>query len=282
MIYTATIEAAFEGGKGFILLHPRTISDIRQAVFRSDLWRLLAFEDIRRRYRRSLIGPFWLTISTGLMVASMGVLYSAIMSVDITRYIPHFAIGLILWQFIATTLNESTTGFIESAPLSRQMPIPWSALLLRIVARNVYVLVHNVIIIVAVLAMFRIWGGWNILLVIPGLVLLMMTVVVMGMGLAIAGVRFRDIAPTVASLLQISFFMTPILWLPDMLPPRPIFRVLSDLNLFHHLVTIVRAPLMGEAPGIYPYAFVISMLGAGTAITLWAFDRVRSRIVFWC
>jgi ABC-type polysaccharide/polyol phosphate export permease len=49
------------------------MKDIKQGVFISlPIWNMLAWQDIKQRYRRSVIGPFWLTISTAIMVFSLG------------------------------------------------------------------------------------------------------------------------------------------------------------------------------------------------------------------
>lgn len=270
-------------GSDYVLeLSPKTIRDLRLSLTHSELWRLLAMQDIRRRYRRSIIGPFWLTIATSVMIGFMGLLYAPIMGVSMQTYVPHFAIGLIFWQFIATTLNESTTCFIESAPLSRQLPLPWTSLLMRIIARNCIVFAHNFVIIPVVLFFFSVPVNWATLLVIPGMVLVLALVTILSLGLAIAGVRFRDIEPTVASLLQISFFVTPILWLPQNLPANPVVGLFPQVNIFYHLLNVVRDPLMGKVPPASSYIFILLAISLCGILALFAFNRVRTRIVFWC
>ena len=49
--------------------------DLSQGARAHHLWYLLAWQDIRRLYRRSVLGPFWLTISMGALVGVLGTLY---------------------------------------------------------------------------------------------------------------------------------------------------------------------------------------------------------------
>src|ERR1700761_427272 len=76
------------------------------------LWRLawaLGWLDIRLRYRGSMLGPFWLTISTGVMVAALGVLYSTLFKIELREYLPFLALSQVLWGFLAAVVSEACT-----------------------------------------------------------------------------------------------------------------------------------------------------------------------------
>ena len=90
--------------------------------------------------------------------------------------------------------------------------------------------------------------------------------------------RFRDVPPIIASLTQLLFFVTPVMWKPELLGQR---QFLMTLNPFHHLLEIIRAPLLGIAPGWENWAAAVLFALAGWAITFTCFARFRKRIAYW-
>ncbi len=253
--------------------------DLREALA---LWRLcwtLSWLDIKLRYRGSLLGPFWLTLSTGVMVAAMGVIYAGLFKMDLHEYLPFLALSMVLWGFLGTVVSDGCAGYTQNEGMIRSIRMPYSLYAARVVLRNVLILGHNLLVIVAVYAVLLIWPGTIMLLSLPGVVLWLID------GLAACAVlgglcaRFRDIPPIVQSVMQIAFFVTPIIWKPELLPPAR--RALLPLNPFFDLIEVVRAPLLGQVPSAEAYvgALLYSLLLCGGAWLLFA--RVRARIAFW-
>ena len=90
------------------------LRDVVDGTILWPLWVTLGWNDIRQRYRRSLLGPFWLTASMAIMVVSLGVIYARIFKTDINDFLPFLCVGLLVWGFISSTLNEAGTLFIGS------------------------------------------------------------------------------------------------------------------------------------------------------------------------
>ena len=141
------------------------------------LWRLawaLGWLDIRLRYRGSMLGPFWLTISTGVMVAALGVLYSTLFHMDVHDYLPFLALSQVLWAFLASMVSECMHR-IHRRGIGD--PVGSHALLfvftMRTLIRNVIVLGHNILVIVVVFVMFEQWPGWTWLMILPALLVWM-------------------------------------------------------------------------------------------------------------
>jgi lipopolysaccharide transport system permease protein len=85
----------------------RALIDLRAGAAR---WRLaweLARTDISHRYRGSVLGPLWLTLSTGVMLVALGLLYSTLLEIPLAGYLPWLAASLILWNTIAQVVGES-------------------------------------------------------------------------------------------------------------------------------------------------------------------------------
>ncbi len=246
------------------------------------LWRLgltLGWFDIRLRYRGSMLGPFWLTLSTGVMVAALGVLYSQLFKMELHDYLPFLALSLVLWGFLNTLVTDACGCFQSAEGMIRSQRMPFTLYAIRVVIRNLLVLAHNIVVILLVYAAFDAWPGFAALAAVPGTLLWVVDGLAICFLLGTVCARFRDIPPIVGSLMQIAFFISPIIWKPELLhgqqaawlPFNPIFTLLE----------IVRGPLLGYLPDwqVWASALGYSALLCGAAWMLFA--RVRSRLAFW-
>jgi lipopolysaccharide transport system permease protein len=246
------------------------------------LWRLawaLGWLDIRLRYRGSMLGPFWLTISTGVMVAALGVLYSTLFKIELRDYLPFLALSQVLWGFLAALVSEACTVFTDAEGVIRSVRMPFFVFSMRGLIRNAIVLGHNILVIVVVFAVFQIWPHVNSLLALPGLLLWAVDALALTLLLGGFCARFRDIQPIVNSVMQIAFFMTPVIWKPDQLTAVGVQSLV--FNPFFDLLEIVRGPILGS--GVAGTTWI----GAGVysvvlcAISWAFFVRARGRIAFW-
>jgi lipopolysaccharide transport system permease protein len=245
------------------------------------LWRLaltLGWLDIRLRYRGSMLGPFWLTISTAVMVAALGFLYSELFKLDLKTYLPYLALSQVLWGFVASMVSEACTTFTESEAVVRSVRMPFTVFSIRTLFRNAIALLHNVVVIVVVFAIFRLWPGWELLLAIPGL--LIWTIDSLALTLILGGfcARFRDIQPIVNSVMQIAFFITPVIWKADQLGPKG--RIM-DFNPFYDLLEVVRGPILNSPISHTIWAGAIGYSAILCLISWSFFVYARGRITFW-
>lgn len=242
------------------------------------LWSRLGWQDIRKRYRRSVLGPFWLTLSMGAFVAALGTLYGVLFDAHIAEYMPFLALGVIVWTLISDIIRDGCNAFIASQSIIKQVGLPLSVHVYRLLWRNLLTLLHNAVVFVVVALVFGVWPGWNGLLALPGLALLCLTGLWVALLFGIVSARFRDVPPIMSSVLRICFFVTPIIWTPDLIPTRP---MVLDVNPFYHFIEVVRAPLLGQAPGLLSWIVVLGLTCAGWLVTFEFFRRHRRRIAYW-
>lgn len=245
------------------------------------LWRLcltLAWLDIRLRYRGSVLGPFWLTLSTAAMVASMGLLYAVLFRLELRDYIPFLALSLVLWSFLGALVSDACIGFTAAEGTIRSVRLPFSLYGGRIVVRNVIVLAHNALVIVVVDALLWTWPGGTALLALPGLVLWMVNAMALTLLLGTICARFRDIPPIVGSVMQMAFFISAVIWKPEQLGELEWALV---FNPFFVLLDIVRAPLLGGLPSAMTIAAALAYSVLLWVVAWLVFARVRGRIAFW-
>jgi lipopolysaccharide transport system permease protein len=248
------------------------------------LWRLvwaLSVMDIRLRYRGSLLGPFWLTLSTAVMVGSLGFLYSRLFHTNIVTYLPFLSLSLVLWNFLSTLVTEGCTCFTTSEGMIRAMRMPLSLHAARVVVRNILVFAHNIVVIVVVFLIMRTVPGHMSFLLVPAFALWLIDAFAICLALGVLCTRYRDVPPIVASILQIAFFVSPILWSPTILAHRASGIVLVNWNPFFALMDIVRAPLLGTEMTwhIWGVALVYSALLVASAGFI--FMRARARLAYW-
>ncbi len=252
--------------------------DLAEGLSKWRLWSLMGWQDIRQRYRRSILGPFWLTLSMGVLVGTMGVLYGVLFDLPIDDYLPFLALGFVSWRLISESITEGCTAFIDSEHLIKHVKLPFSTFVYRVLWRNLIIFAHNFVIYLVVALVFAIRPGTTALLVLPGLALIAANAVWIGLLLGMVCTRFRDVPQIVTSLLQIAFFLTPIIWTPELLSGRIAF---VHGNPFFHFVELVRAPLLGHAPTMLSWAVALGVAAGGWCVTLLFFRRFRSRIPYW-
>ena len=150
----------------------KTISEIPAIAKYFNMWFLLGWYDIKQRYRRSLIGPFWITLSTGVMVCAIGFMFSNIFKSSIQEFLPYFAVGQIVWLFISTQINESCATFVQYQSVIKQMSVPLSVHIMRKLWNNLILFGHNFLIIIIVLLIYNKFS-WMTLLAIPAFILIL-------------------------------------------------------------------------------------------------------------
>lgn len=257
----------------------RALDDLIRGAILWRVWGMLGITSIKQRYRRSSIGQFWLTLSLTITIAALGLVYSYIFRQETATYVPYLAAGFVCWTLMSGLITESTQAFVGSEGLIRQVPLPMSIHIYRLLWTHIIVLAHNIAVVPLVFVVCGYPFYWVNFLVIPGLVILLLNCLWMSLAISILSTRFRDLSQLIASLMQITFFVTPIMWRFEQVAEP--MRSILQLNPLAALLVIVRDPMLGELPRSSMYALSIGTLVVGTAITLHLFARFRSRIAYW-
>jgi lipopolysaccharide transport system permease protein len=255
------------------------MTDLLHGVLAWRLWWGLGLQDIRIRYKRTYLGPLWITASMAATFVSMGVLFSTVLKSDIQQYLPYLAFGMVTWNFLSSTASDGPQIFVESQHIINSLKMPFTVHVLRYVVRNAIIFGHNLL---AALATLWVLGGslgntWELVLI--GLPVLYLTAFALGLIFAIMGARFRDLGPMIGMVIQLTFFLTPILWRLEDIPEHR--RWCVTLNPAYHLIELVRAPLMGNGafwPSLFASTLTALML-LGIAFVL--LSIFRRRISYW-
>jgi ABC-type polysaccharide/polyol phosphate export permease len=266
---------------GLRSLSETAADDLLRGLRKRELWGRLGWLDVRRRYRRTMIGPFWTSITLAIYVLTVGTVGAAIWHQDIYDYIPFLVSGMIVWTLVSSIITDSCGMFIAGQSLFRNIRFEYSILSYALVWRNFLVLLHNfVVYFLAVLVLKPSLLTFTALLAIPGLALVLINGLWVSLLFGIICLRFRDVPPLVSSALQIAMLVTPLFWPADTLTGMKRF-VFVELNPLYHVVDVVCGPLVGRVPEAASYTVMVVLAIGGWWLTYAVFKRFRKRIAYW-
>jgi lipopolysaccharide transport system permease protein len=255
------------------------IHDFQYAFKHWRIWTLLGWQDIKLRYRRSYLGPFWITISMMVLIYSMGFLYGKLFHMELKHYFPHIAIGMIVWGLINMLVSETSEIFSQSANIIRQIKLAYTVHIMRVLVRNIIVFLHNVLALVPLIVFLPIPITPAFFWWIPGIIILSLNGMIYGLILAMLGARYQDIKPIITNLMQVCFFLTPIMWMPSSLPSS--YGKLIQFNPFFHFINILREPITNGQCPTNSFIACILMFFIGLFGVFLLFPKHRHRIVYW-
>jgi lipopolysaccharide transport system permease protein len=253
-------------------------NDLLEGVKAKRVWMLLARMDIRQRYRRSILGPFWITITMVIWILAIGPLYGHLLGLSSQEFIPYLAMGIISWGFVSGMLLDGSGAFVEAENLVRAVKLPYTVHILRVLYRNLIVFLHNMLAFVPFMLFLQVWPKWEWLMAIPGVALVMLAALPAAFLLGTLSARFRDMQQIIASIVQLAFFLTPIFWRADLLKDRIYF---AEYNPFHIMLEVIRSPVVSGIPPWQTYAKAAAIALLLYALAAPFFARYRRRLAFW-
>jgi lipopolysaccharide transport system permease protein len=256
----------------------RCRADMAPFVTRHVTWRALAAGDIRSKYRRTLLGPWWITATNAITALIMGLVAGRFLGADMKTYLPHFMVSMTIWNFIASSLGESCNTMINAGGMIKAVDMPLLIHIMRMVQRNLIIFLHNIAIIPFIWLVYPWSIGPVMLLSLVGLMLVFIFVVSASMIVSLICVRYRDVPPVMAAVLQLLFFVSPIIWAPAQVKGG---TLIVALNPIAHLLALTRDPIMGIVPSFTSWAGAIVSVAALTAAMAYIYTRYRARVVYW-
>lgn len=258
------------------------VYDVWSGFLQYRLWLYLAWQDIRQKYSRSVLGPFWLTLSMSVMIVMLAFVYGALFKLPSEVYIPFLSAGLVLWNFISLLILDSCNVFMMAESIIKQSRLPLTTHIFRMIARNLIILAHNLVVVLLVFIFFGKFPDFlDIFMFLFATVLISLNALWMALILGPICTRFRDVGQVVASFVQIVFFVTPVMWMPEILEKNRLGSYLLSLNPFTYFLDVLRGPLLGKVPGIFEWGVVIICMVLGFIATAFFFGRFRNRVAYW-
>lgn len=233
----------------------------REVLHLRDLIYQLVGRDLKVRYKRSVLGIAWTLINPLLQLLVFATVFRSVLQLNIPHYASSVFCGLLVWTWFQSSLTEATGVINANATLIRQPGFP------TIILPIVTLLVHMVHFLLAlpVLIIFLFIDGVSIQSDFWQLPFLMFLQLGFTAGLsyilAATNVIFYDTKYTVAVLLQLFFYATPIFYDISLVPER--YRFWYWFNPMAHFVSAYRAVLIEDTQ---PHWFPLSLIGAAALV----------------
>jgi ABC-type polysaccharide/polyol phosphate export permease len=207
------------------------------------VWLYLGVQDVKSRFRRSAIGPLWIFVNMLLFVMGAGVLYGVMINQPMKEFLPFLVTGFALWGIVVASLTESGWAFVNAEGYIKQFCYPKQIYLLRTLVSSTIILLITLPVVIPVQLYFRSFSivGW--LLAVPGLMLLLLAVLGHITISAYLGVRFRDLPHAAGGILQVAFFVTPIMFPAKLLQDRHL-DFIYQINPLYYIIEVARHPIL--------------------------------------
>ena len=254
-------------------LRPKAIDLVRTIQIAA----ALAWSDMRHRYVRSLLGPFWMSFQMAIMVAVLGSVIGHLSNDSAVARLPMLALSLTAWTFLNGVVLDATTALQNSASLIKDRALPPLIFLLQCTFRQALFALHNACVPLLLWLVLTPADPSGALAAVPGLALFVLCTLGLSLVLGALATRFRDIKPIVESSLTLAFLSSPIIWTPEMINRG---STVLRLNPLTHLFAIWREPLATGhvAMGSVIYALVcLAILVVASAV---AVSHLR-KAAFW-
>jgi ABC-type polysaccharide/polyol phosphate export permease len=250
--------------------------DVLESLSYWRYWLKLGFLDIKNKYRRTFLGPLWVTGTVAVIIFAVGPLYGVIFNRPIDTYLLHLATGMTFWLFISSTISELCTAFIDNSNIIKNSSKPVHIFLFRIVSRNTLILLHNIIIPILI-ALYYGFLSTNIFFLIPAILILVLFLCVIALPISLLSTRFRDLIPLTQNILQLFFFLTPIFWVAGTEMER--FSLLH-LNPFDYFISLARMPFYSEYNSVTVYIIMIFIL-IFYVFSNYLFSKYSNKVSYW-
>ena len=255
-------------------------SEISESYSHKSLWLYWGWLDIRQKYRRSVLGPLWVTMTMGISILSLGLVYGYLFNQDVNSYLPYVAVGYIVWSLISGYIGEATSVFIQNESFIKQMPLPLMVYSLRMLWRYIIFFLHHAVILAIIFLIFVPVDIIKLSASLLGLMFVCINIFWIGLALGLLSVKMRDIPILINTLFKLLFLITPIIWPAKALGSR---INIALWNPFYHFLEVVRLPLVGDIDELWVIHLLTTAISGccGLIFSLILLGAWKKRIVFW-
>jgi lipopolysaccharide transport system permease protein len=243
----------------------------------------LTARDLKARYRGSVLGFFWSLANPLLLLGIYTLVFTTFLPQQVVKPYPLFLFaGILPWTFFAAAVLESTSSITANAGLIKKVMFPAEALPLVVVLSHLVHFALAIPILLIALVAFMLLGQVTIsatILLVPVLMLVQTAFVAgIAMTVASASVLFRDLRDLMANLIQLGFFITPIIYLIDRVESRPLRALLRANPMTPFVVAYQDVLFFGHLPGLADTLLMILYAVASLGVGMFVFDRLRDTL----
>ena len=237
----------------------------------------LAWFDIKIKYVRSTLGPFWITLSMIILIGGLSFVFVSLWGIPLKRTMPWIALGIIMWNYISNYIDESSTLFVDGRILNIKIA-PLKLIIIN-VFKHFIILLHNSVVIVAVIIFFDIKITANYFYLIFSFIIFFINSISFGILFGFLCCRFRDFILIIRNAIYLIFLMTPIFWMPEVLKGNRMY--LADFNIVYQIIQSFRDPILGNPLTNYTITYLSIFTLVTAILSIIIYKKYHKRIVFW-
>lgn len=247
-------------------------------------WLYFSWFNFAVLYRKTFLGPLWIVVGPALFVTFLGLLFSYVNNVEVSFFIPHLSIGLVVWTLISGFIINSTKVFQRNRAQIMQGNMSLLDITIVEVLSTILQFFHQAIILVVVFILFGVSFNFYSLASLAGLALLIANGVWLTMLFGIIGARYRDLPEIVAAIMRIAFLATPIIWMhtesvaADVSGRGKVISAFLNFNPFFHFLELIRAPLLNQPISWISIAVVLTLTFLGS-ISAYGFHKRFAKVI---
>lgn len=245
-------------------------------------WRLgalMAWNDIRNRYKRTRLGALWLVVSHSLWILALFLVFGSLFQRDYREFLPYLAVGMTLWNFIASSVVGSAGVFVSAERYMTSFPFPKTTYPIRFATSSLIAFAHHLVVVVAVLILTRYAvSPLAVITFIAVVGIYYINAVFLGVILGFIGLRFRDTQYAVQSIMTMMFLLTPVFWRKPFLEEN---AWIADVNPFFHFLEIGRGTLLGSPVSLWSWLVVAALTVVFGAVAALMYRMFSNRVIYW-
>lgn len=259
-----------------------TYSDIIHDIINGSkqwrIWATLAWNMIKMQYRRTILGPFWIALQHAIFILTLGYIFASIQKENYASFFVYFATGYTFWILISSFVTSAGNTFLGLNGLPNMTNAALSNHIYLQFTSQILLFAHKIIPLVVILLIFHNTITINFPLLLCGFLMLMIFGFWMSALLGCLSLRFQDIKPAFTSIMQVMFFVTPVMFQTSRIPGAEKF---SSFNPFYHILVVVRGYIINEDVTLFNWIAVLVINIIGIGITLWVLRWSRPKLAYW-
>ena len=254
-------------------------ADLGAGLSRYPNARYLAVETMKNQYRRTVLGPWWITVQSGLYTLGLALIFGQIQHTPLRDFLPFVTTGYLFFLLLNGLVGSASRAFVSASSVITSSRQPLTGLVLRDVTVEFLQFGHNAVILLLLYVTGLVSPEPTLLLVPVLLLVTALNAFALTCWLGPLVARYRDVGPAVLSILQVIIFFTPVFYASRGLTGGA--ATLIQINPFGYFVNSFRALVLGDLPPLTDVAVLGGLTVANVVVGALVFANARSRIPYW-
>ena len=260
------------------LLPSQLVSDIPAGWALRNSWWALSRQAIKISYRRTTLGPIWITLQQVAFVVGISLLYSQLFKVKSADMVPLVAFGITFWGLLTNFITGAASNLIQQSQSIKSSTLPISFYVFSSISQQLLTFFHSAVVLIPLAFVFDTTPRLATLITVPlAIVCVVINGFSIGLWLGPLSARYRDISASIPILIQIAMFLSPIFWSPSLLGGR---TWIVDYNPIAWMIETFRSPILGGDIRFDLWLQLIIFTFANLALGVTVLHRVRDKISY--